>query len=153
MPKEKGKKAKRAHSADHLVKYEGALELAPAAASGSGSGSSKKSGSGSGSGSGSKSGSGSGSGSKSGSGSGSGSGGGSSQPASGGLSAPTSTKNKGKKKKKGEKTGVLENLGNLHVPWATGSQSDSKASEKASWDHTPANSTEAREIELRRGAE
>jgi hypothetical protein len=70
------------------------------------------------------------------------------------LSAPTSTKNKGKKKKKGEKTGTFEKLANFQVPWGTGSQSgSSKSSAKPSWDHTPANSTEAAEIELRRGVE
>lgn len=129
------------------------MDIAPAKASGSGSGSSKESGSGSKSKSGSGSGSGSGS-AKSGSGSGSGSGSksGSSQPPSGGLSAPTSTKNKAKKKKKGEKTGTLEKLGNLQVPWESGSQSDSKSSPKESWDHTPANSTEGREILLKREA-
>lgn len=132
------------------------MEIAAAKASGSGSGSKSKSGSGSGSGSGSKkSGSGGSSGSaKSGSGSGSGSGSksGSSQPPSGGLSAPTSTKNKPKKKKNGEKTGALERLGNLQVPWGGDSQSDSKSSPKESWDHTPANSTEAREIIFKREA-
>jgi len=66
------------------------------------------------------------------------------------LSAPTSTKNKAKAKKAGEKTGFFEKLGNLQVPGLSESQSDSKPSPKASWDHTPANSTEAREIDKKK---
>jgi len=69
------------------------------------------------------------------------------------LSAPTSTKNVGVKKAKGEHAGVFEKLGNLQLPWARDSnESAAEPSPKASWDHTPANSEEARDIELKRGA-